>query len=59
LKNLLLRQTKGILKFMRTLDLIAFCITIIFGISEWVLIFAMKKEGISSAKKIGQQFVSY
>ena len=36
---------------MRTLDLIAFCITAIFGISEWVLIFSMKKKGISSVKK--------
>jgi hypothetical protein len=44
---------------MRTLDLIAFCIMVIFKISEWVLIFSKKKKGISSVKKIGQQFVSY
>ena len=36
---------------MCTLDLIAFCITVIFGISEWVLNFSMKKKGISSVKK--------
>jgi protein-S-isoprenylcysteine O-methyltransferase Ste14 len=36
---------------MRTLDLIAFCNMAIFGISEWVLIFTKKKEGISSVKK--------
>ena len=36
---------------MRTLDLIAFCIMAIFGISEWVLVYSMKKKGISSVKQ--------
>ena len=36
---------------MCTLDLIAFCITVIFGISEWVLNFSMKKKGINSVEK--------
>ena len=36
---------------MCILDVIAFSITAIFGISEWVLVFSMKKKGISSVKK--------